>query len=143
MTLKKVPKKVSIIWIFKHASNLRNLLFWTSWISIASKYIRNGLSSILYFQGRHSNQCHRAMALVVFCLASKPCFKNLPLNYNPLKYIAKKPQGLKVALDDFRPNWRQCLFLFLILLLSSKHLQFWHCWIFQKDNDFSTTKDIY
>ena len=26
-------------------------------------------------QGRHSNQCHCAMALVVFCLASKPCFK--------------------------------------------------------------------
>ena len=43
-----------------------------------------------YSQGRHSNQCHRAMALVVFCLASKPCFKNLPRNYNTLKYIAQK-----------------------------------------------------
>ena len=52
-------------------------------------------------QGRHSNQCHRAMALVVFCLASKPCFKNLPRNYNTLKYIAKKPRGLEVALVDF------------------------------------------
>ena len=41
-----------------------------------------------------------AMALVVFCLASKPCFKNLPRNYNTLKYMAKKPRGLEVALVD-------------------------------------------
>ena len=55
-------------------------------------------------QWRHSNQCHRAMALVVFCLASKPCFKNLSRNYDTLKYIAKKPRGLEVALVDFRPD---------------------------------------
>ena len=64
---------------------------------------------ICYYQGRHSNQCHRAMALVVFCLASKPCFKNLPRNYNTLKYMAKKPRGLEVALVDFRPDWRHCV----------------------------------
>ena len=59
-------------------------------------------------QGRHSNQCHHAMTLVVFCLASKPCFKNLPRNYDTLKYIAKKPRGLEVAQVDFRPDCRHC-----------------------------------
>ena len=64
----------------------------------------------VYLQGRHSNQCHRAMALVVFCLASKPCFKNLPRNYDSLKYIARKPRGLEVALVDFRPDGRPCAY---------------------------------
>ena len=103
----------------------RAMVVLTTMLVIAT--ITSSIQAVSYYhdlQGRHSNQCHRAMALVVFCLASKPCFKNLPLNYNPLKYIAKKPQGLKVALVDFRPDWGHCLFLFLILLLSSKHLQF-------------------
>jgi len=85
----------------------RAMVVLTTMLVIAT--ITSSIQTVSYYhdlQGRHSNQCHRAMALVVFCLASKPCFKNLPQNYTTLKYIAKKPRGLEVALVDFRPNWR-------------------------------------
>ena len=81
-----------------------------------SDFTRDYSCNVPHVQGRHSNQYHSAMALVVFCLASKPCFKNLPRNYDTLKYIAKKPRGLEVALVDFKPDWRHCKYMNEVLL---------------------------
>ena len=47
-------------------------------------------------QGRRTSQCHRAMALVVFCLASKLCYKNLPRNF-PISFYASKWHWLILA----------------------------------------------
>ena len=41
-----------------------------------------------------------------FCLALKLCYKDLPRNYDSLKYIARMPRGLEVALVDFSLNRR-------------------------------------
>ena len=54
------------------------------------------LKSIWYYQGRRTSQCHRAMALVVFCLASKVCYKNLPWNF-PISFEASKWHWLILA----------------------------------------------
>ena len=67
------------------------------------------------------------MALVVFCLPSKPCFKNLPQHCNTLKYIAKNPQGLEVALVDFRPDWCHCLLEYILEFQIFSKFSLLHC----------------
>ena len=50
-----------------------------------------------YLQGRQTNQCH---GTDFFLLALNTCFEK-PRNYDTLKYLAKKPWSLEMALVDF------------------------------------------